>query len=140
MRRKCVPTTCTNIISLSYIGVSDNLLPKLMAICYGLLIVWEKGYHQVYCETDSKDAIFLIFTENCHSHVYYSVIMDIQHQLCKSQEVELIHVLREANSYANLLANEGSRVNEVYIILDEPTPNLRALLAVDYRGTYSLRH
>ena len=49
-------------------------------------------------------------------------------------------MLREANSCVDFLANEGSRVHEVDLVLDEPPPNLRALLAADYMGAYSLRH
>ena len=110
-----------------------------MAIRQGFDLVWEKGYRRVYCESDSKEAIHLIFSVNCHSHVYQSMIVDIQHWLRKNWDVELIHVLREANSCADFLANEGLRANDVVTVLDESLSNLRALLVADYMGTFSLR-
>ena len=125
---------------IGFISVTDNLLPDLVAICHGLVLTWDKGYRRVCYEGDSKEAIRLILSKNCHSHVYQSMIVDIQHWLCRSWEVELTHVLREANSYTNFLANEGSRVDDVVIVLDQPPPNLRALLAADYMETYSLRY
>ena len=42
---------------IGFIGVTDNLLTKLMAIRHGLVLAWEKGFHRVYCESDSKEAI-----------------------------------------------------------------------------------
>lgn len=66
--------------------------------------------------------------------------MDIQFLLRKNWQVELIHVLREANSGADFLANEGSRVDEAVIVLDEPPAELRALLAEDYKGTFTMRY
>lgn len=39
------------------VGRSDNLLPELMAIRYGLYLAREKGFRRICCESDSKEAV-----------------------------------------------------------------------------------
>ena len=45
------------------VGVANNLLLELMAICIGLHLAWEHGFCCVFCESNSLEAIRIIHSE-----------------------------------------------------------------------------
>ena len=80
------------------VGISDNLLPELMVICMCLRLVWARGFRRVLCETDSTEAVRLVYASEVF-HWYSAVVIEIKDWLSKDWEVSIKHVLREANAY-----------------------------------------
>ena len=58
------------------VGVANNLLPELIAICIGLRLAWEHGFRRVMFESDSLEPIRLIHSQvdnHCYSLQGYCV-------------------------------------------------------------------
>lgn len=61
-----------------FIGHSDNLHAKLLAIYHELSQAWERGYKDVICYSDSTHAISLVLGPTLELHRYATIVQDIK--------------------------------------------------------------
>ena len=120
------------------VAVADNLLPELLAICMGLMIVWERLLRRVHCESDSLEAIPLIHTAEEH-HCYSALLAEIRDWVRKDWMVKISHVLREANQCADHLAKDGAVSGESLIFMEDPPAGVLDCLREDFLGTFFMR-
>lgn len=93
----------------SFRGDVDILLAELFGMKQGLMLAWDLNYRIVILESDSKEAIQLISTENMSPfHVYGAVLNGITYFLKKPLLVEIVHTLREGNHCTHALAKRGA--------------------------------
>ena len=71
-----------------YVGVADNLLPKLMAFSIVLRLVWERDLRYVECNSNSMEVIRLINVDEIN-HVYRNVVVEINEWLQKDWRVTI---------------------------------------------------
>ena len=84
---------------MSYRGFDSNILLELLGIKYCLLVTWDKGFRKVICNSDSTDAIQLIYNDFNKYYLFEAVIFYIK-KLLWNLKVCLFHTLHEVNSCA----------------------------------------
>jgi hypothetical protein len=58
----------------SYGGFGSNLLLELLGIKYGLLVLWDRGFRKVICNSDYTDVIRLIHDDFNKYHLFEIII------------------------------------------------------------------
>lgn len=112
---------------------------ELLAVYHGLRLAWERGARRVECQSDSLDAVTLVHSIPCSTHVYASLVWDIKDLLGRDWRVELYHTLREGNACADFLAKFGAHQSHDLVTIDHPPLELSLLLVADAMGVASVR-
>lgn len=114
------------------VGVGDSLLAELLAIKNGLVHAWNKGARNIICESDSAEAISLVQLEGDYSFLVYGALLhDIAQAANRPWRVQFMHIMREANNCADLLAKAGYQVQADWKDWLEPPVQLVSLLHCD---------
>ncbi|KAK7290734.1 hypothetical protein RIF29_05365 [Crotalaria pallida] len=113
---------------------------SLLVITLGLLLAWDLEVKFLICESDSSEAVRLINLSSVPSfHAYGTVLGDISCILKRNWTVQVLHVLREANSVADGMAKWGSSHTDMDVVWNHP-PNFIALaLQADCAGVVHIR-
>ncbi|MED6119943.1 hypothetical protein PIB30_016322 [Stylosanthes scabra] len=90
---------------------------ELLAVWNGLMLVWEAGYKNVICETDSLEVFQLL------RNIYGFAMLEnvdltckIKDLLCQNWLVKFAWINREANSITNCLAKKGVQCGIDYLV------------------------
>ncbi|KAJ1418140.1 Ribonuclease H domain [Sesbania bispinosa] len=116
------------------LGRSNVLLAELRGIETTLRIAWEKGYQQIWVESDSLTAINLINHGNSETHLYAHVLRHINLWKQKDWRVIFSHTFREGNQVVDCLANLSHSRNLGLHMLSEPPGECSSLLWQDSIG------
>lgn len=114
-----------------WIGEASNLLAELLAIYNGLRLGWQQGWRNVVCESDSLKAVDLNKKADLNFHSYAGVIWDIRVLLHQDWQVEIVHILREANHVADFLTKMGAKSNHHCQVLSQAPHEISSFLAAD---------
>lgn len=114
-----------------FLGFSNIIMADLKAIQTGLSMAWQRGFRNLICESDSKEAIRLVEEAYIDYHHLSSVISNIRDWLQKSWNVRLVHVFREANFGADCLAKLGASSDVRLKILEIAPPCMEQTLMAD---------
>ncbi|XP_057449021.1 uncharacterized protein LOC130740433 [Lotus japonicus] len=104
---------------------------ELLAMWHGLNLVWDRGFRQVICQSDSTEALALVLGVPPPRHRYAALIWSIKDLLSREWEVSMTHMLREGNSCADFLAKYGAMQDEPLVLPQEPLPGMTQLLFWD---------
>lgn len=90
----------------------DHILAELSAIKAGIMNFWVKGYYCVVCATNSWEVFHILHVWNedtvIQIHQYKDILPDIHSYLQRGWQCILIHISRDINNFADLLANWAS--------------------------------
>ncbi|CAL0306241.1 unnamed protein product [Lupinus luteus] len=117
-----------------YVGLSTNMHGELKSILHGLTHVWDSGFRNVICHSDSLESISLIKGNIHHFHMYITLAFAIKELLNRERIVLLDHVVRETNLCANFLAKLGAREDISSKVWEQPPNELSSLLSRDQNG------
>jgi ribonuclease HI len=117
------------------LGVTNILHAELMAIYKGLLLAWDMNIKELWCYSDSKNAIKLITEPVDVWHHYAAIISNIKDILNRDWQVLLHHTFREGNACADFLAKLGATGSEVFSSISNPPAGLHLPLLADASGT-----
>ncbi|GLT78375.1 hypothetical protein SLA2020_499130 [Shorea laevis] len=117
------------------VGLSTSLSAEMWAIRDGLKIAIDKGFYNLILETDCKVVVLLLNSTISQFHSLGTLISDCRNLLALFHEVEVHHVLQEANAAADCLAKMGAHSNSSFVMLDECPTALRFILYADVIGT-----
>ncbi|XP_019451826.1 PREDICTED: uncharacterized protein LOC109353924 [Lupinus angustifolius] len=107
------------VVSPSLLGRVRFFLAELLGIRHGLLLAWERGYHNVHCHSDSLIDVKLV---NENSLPWAHQYADIRLLLTKEENI--------ANGVANFIAKKGAEgLSEFW---DRPPAGCAPLLLADY--------
>lgn len=95
---------------------------------------WELSYKKVVCYSDSLNTLKLIEGVDTVYHKYWKDISLIHGLISRKWEVQLQHVFREANFYADFLAKRDIIDSHSHAIVDVPPHLMLQLLHVDALG------
>ena len=90
-----------------FLGDRDILFAELASIKAGLLAAWQLNYRDVSVETDSIEAWRLVTSPHQPFHLCGSLLANIKSLLGRLWKVEVVHILREANYCADMMAKIG---------------------------------
>lgn len=90
-------------------GEGDELLAEIIAVQKRLSLAWDLGYKRVCCEIDALEVVKLLQNRsNIMLHAQVDHLMLIVELLDRDWQVDINHILREANSCADHLAKLAS--------------------------------
>ncbi|KAF7835835.1 putative ribonuclease H-like domain-containing protein [Senna tora] len=99
----------------------------------GTVLSIDKGYKKLICEMDSQLALHLI-TKNCgKDHPLSPLFLKIRMLLNHFDDVKFVHVFREGNCLADVLANHGHSLQYGQHIFDRPPSFCSLVLHDDIR-------
>jgi ribonuclease HI len=116
--------------------VTHILHAELMTIYKGLLLAWERDIKELWCYSDSRNAITLIIESVDEWHHYAAIINNIKDNMNRDWQVSLLHTLREGNTCADFLAKLGATSNEAFSSIAIPPVGLNLSLLADASGTW----
>jgi len=113
------------------IGFSNILHAELLGVYYGLAMAWEIGCSELWCYSDSKLAIKLIYELVNTWHHCAAIPHNIKKLLARDWQVHLLHTLLEGNTCVDCLAKMGARNLEAYTPIVVPPVGISLLLSID---------
>ncbi|GLT79766.1 hypothetical protein SLA2020_512430 [Shorea laevis] len=116
------------------VGFTTSLSAEMWAIRDGLKIAIDRAIYRLILETDCEGATLLLNSAISHFHSLGTLISDCRMLPALFHEVEINHVLLEANAAANYFAKLGAKSDLPSVILDECTTELTFTLYADAMG------
>ncbi|XP_019447242.1 PREDICTED: uncharacterized protein LOC109350462 [Lupinus angustifolius] len=123
-----------------FYGFSTNLHVELLAIFHGLKLVWDSGFKNVICESDSQLALSLIVNDGDKFHPQVVVIKRIKSLINLLLCLTLKHTLREGNEGVDWFAKYGADNDHLFFIWGYCPTQLSYILLFDVVGVVRLRH
>ena len=80
---------------------------ELCGAYYGLMLAFSQGYCMIHLEMDSKSVTMMCKEGVVPHHPCYSLVQVILRLLDDDWEVEISHILRQANNTADCFAKAG---------------------------------
>ncbi|KAJ0527599.1 putative ribonuclease H domain-containing protein [Helianthus annuus] len=116
------------------IGYNTSLAAEIWGIMMGLRFIRVMGLNNVVIETDSQAALLLITVHGVDESDPLSSMINS----CKNDMAQLkcymVHVKRDKNRCADLMARLGRTQVEDFVVYDDPPANLIPLLNEDAAG------
>jgi ribonuclease HI len=100
-----------------YVGSSSAVVAEAWGVLEGLRYVWNKGFRKVELNVDSLALVNIIKNRTCHSAVGGMIMKHIWRMMDRDWEVEVSHIYREANKWADTLAKVGCNLDLEYLEL-----------------------
>ncbi|KAJ1390584.1 Ribonuclease H-like superfamily [Sesbania bispinosa] len=92
-------------------------------------MAWGKGLRKVICEFDSIEVVhFLHLDVILESIPFKDLLLEIRNLMQKNWDIQLVHVLREANSVADRLAKGAVAMADDYTFWDSPPADVLPFL------------
>ncbi|PRQ16167.1 putative ribonuclease H-like domain-containing protein [Rosa chinensis] len=116
------------------LGIGQVVEAELWGLLKGMEMAWQNECRQLKIEMDSLVAVKLVLSPIAHLHPLYSIVASCQELLSRDWNVSLIHVYRECNSVADLLANIGHGFEPGCRFFSSPPTDVVPLLEADLLG------
>ncbi|CAN1769908.1 Putative ribonuclease H protein At1g65750, partial [Linum perenne] len=100
----------------------------------GLQLAWDWGYRKVQLQLDSRCAVSLLQSNGLEDHAHTSTIHSARYLIRRDWEVQIIHVHREGNHVADLLASRGHSLSVGFHCIKLSNPILSYWLLYDQFG------
>ncbi|KAJ1417617.1 Ribonuclease H domain [Sesbania bispinosa] len=111
----------------------DVLLAELLALKIGLDFAWNIGYRRILCESDSLEVVHLLSCQILPTSApHQNTLREINDLLNRNWDVNIKHIMREANLVADNLAKTGSAEDSLSTIFwSSPPAHILSLLQED---------
>nr|XP_023880347.1 uncharacterized protein LOC111992720 [Quercus suber] len=107
----------------------------------GLILAIQSGINQLEVELDAKVIVEMLNSANCPNKSYAPLLCDCRSLMVRFMQVQVGHVFREANKWADFLDKRGCSMMEIFVVFDtSPSDDLNVLLNADMNGLYYYRH
>jgi ribonuclease HI len=117
------------------LGDATAYMSKLWGIYEGLRMARRGGVEKLELRSDSQVIVRSLQNNNNGSSIMGCALMKrIRDLLTGSWDVKIMHVFREANRCADMLANKGSEGNHEIEFFDHPPSWGRQIVDDDFRG------
>ena len=112
---------------------------ELIGIKTGLMVAQQLKFRDVILKTDSIEACRLVNSTGHNFHIYEVILADIHALRARQWHVEILHILRKGNRYANAMAKHRANQEEPLHNQHLPPEGLNDLLAADTAGVIFVR-
>ncbi|KAJ1376166.1 Ribonuclease H domain [Sesbania bispinosa] len=111
-------------------GAGDVLLAELLALKIGLDFAWNIGYRRILCESDSLEVVHLLSCQILPTSApHQNTLRETNDLLNRNWDVNIKHIMREANLVADNLAKTGSAEDSLSTIFwSSPPAHILSLL------------
>ncbi|KAL5858823.1 hypothetical protein ACOSQ4_000119 [Xanthoceras sorbifolium] len=89
------------------IGMGNILEAELWGLYEGLKFAWASGFKSIVVESDSRDVVSLVNTGPCLNHPCFNLADACCSLLKANWACSIVHIFREANRLADVLAGMG---------------------------------
>lgn len=114
---------------------ADSFTAKLWGLMEGLWLCWERGVHKVIVEMDSKWVVDVMADSFSHEKEWETLMDDYMFLASMLTNVRFVHVLREGNRCADMLANLGHGSDWGTTMWEDPPEDIDGhLLAYKSKG------
>ncbi|CAI0430385.1 unnamed protein product [Linum tenue] len=120
------------------LGEASITRVELEGLVKGLQVVWNEGFRRVMVQTDSQTAIKLI-KESDNRHPHFRLVQEARRLLALNWQVQLLHIYREGNFFADYLASVGHQLQQRFHFLEAPDPMLNYWLYFNLIGVETSR-
>ena len=92
-----------------HLGISSNNMAELVAVRQGLTLAWDMGFKFIQLELDSITVVHWL-TGMCVTYLPHMIplICDCRNLMDREWEIQVLHIYREANDCADVLAKWGT--------------------------------
>lgn len=121
---------------LHNIGKGNSFIAKAWASLSGIQVAIDRGFSCVILESDSLEIVKLINDLNPlpTEHPLFSIVFSIRQCMGRLANVKVVHVFREVNTCADMMANLAIQEPIRVKVLTEPPPIIFNLIEADYAG------
>ena len=116
------------------LGWGNITRAELFAIYYGLLLAWDRGFRDVFIESDSLLAVSKVNGDLRPTDQFYQIVRACKDLLSRTWRCRVVHTYREANMCADYLASWAHGGNVDITHLDHPPGQLHHFLQEDLLG------
>ncbi|KAK8609722.1 hypothetical protein V6N13_093137 [Hibiscus sabdariffa] len=121
-----------------YIGFCEVFEAELWGVWCGLQLAWEKGCRRIILEVDSLDVVKALKEDRRQGHVC-TLLLHIRLLIQRNLAVQVVHVLRSANSVADRLAKLATPGSNCVTYFANPPPSIEPILQGDI-ASHSVSH
>ncbi|KAF7836240.1 cytosolic sulfotransferase 15-like [Senna tora] len=121
------------------LGYCDVISAELWGIKMGLEVAWEMGARKIVIEMDSTYAHQLVLSRVQELHPCLSLVNAIHQILARQWEVQIVHVLREANRVADFFASCATHESLDLVKFVQPPLDATHLISADANGIGTIR-
>lgn len=89
------------------IGRAAVVESEIKTILTGVKIAISKGFNKLVIESDSMVAVKYVWSGCSSQHPYFHLISSLKSLATSGSEVDILHILREANQVADGFAKHG---------------------------------
>ncbi len=119
------------------LGITNSLATELWGLQDRLLLTCDLNVSKLIIEINAKAVVDLINPVNVNtttSHPYSALINDCRYLILSFNEVKIQHAHYESNFCADLLAKEGNKILDSYVIFVFPPHFVVSQLLADTWG------
>ncbi|KAL0295875.1 UNVERIFIED_CONTAM: hypothetical protein Sangu_3179700 [Sesamum angustifolium] len=121
------------------LGTNTNTQAKLSAIHRGLEICRDKGFRNIWIETDAKAIITLISSPRQGAWNVQNTLQRIQ-KIVSQMKCRISHIFREGNQAADFLPNQACSAQQHCILHENGlTGNVKGIVTLDSSGLPYIR-
>jgi ribonuclease HI len=121
------------------VGLCSAFVAELWGVFEGLSLAYRPGFRNVELEVDSETVVCVIKTGCLKSNGGYSLLKRIKQLMAKDWRVEVSHIYREANKYADAMANIGCLQDFNFEFYDCCPVSIRDVYNLDMMGNTTPR-
>lgn len=116
------------------IGICSAPLAKLWGVYYRLVIAWEKRFRRVKVKVDSKLVVRFLQAGISDIHPLFFLVRICHGFISRDWLVRVTHVYREANHFADGLANYAFSLDLRFLSLDSCPECVFSIMLEDVNG------
>src|ERR1044072_1296988 len=121
------------------IGTCSALHAELWGILTGIKLMLQRDISHVEIESDSLSCIRFLTTGCAASHSCASLVSEIRSLLSRFAGITWIHIFREGNGVADLLAKHGLSLDTVLVVFDSLSSFCSVAFLLDNAATVFCR-
>ena len=90
-------------------GITFKNIAELGVVRQGLLLAWNLGFRFVHLEIDSMRVLSWLTNNNDIPPIINTILCDCRNLMEHDQIVQVYHIFREADGYADALVKRGNQ-------------------------------
>ncbi|KAF7830028.1 hypothetical protein G2W53_012361 [Senna tora] len=102
------------------LGKGNILLAEICGILEGLQVAWHKNLKRIVIESDCLEAVSCVSACLDMKHPLYHILYKIKSLLANDWEVKVVHISRDSNKVANILALRAHVLDFGMHLYDDP--------------------
>ena len=121
------------------IRIASSFKAELWGLRDGLTLCCNLNISSLIVELDAKVVVDILHNVNYENNVLSPILDDCRQLMSRFDQVQVNHVYRQANGYANGLAKMGAEQESSFLCFPCPPEDIRSRIEFDGSSLYSIR-